>query len=100
MAETSGGLGRVLVAQKRWAEARQHLEAAIKSPSPRPDLLPTVWLRLAMVAAELDDEELFSRAVSGAIAADARVGEVTGSGIAARDLAAARAKAESSGRSR
>ena len=80
------GLGQLLLAQNKFAEARKHLEAAIASPSRRANVLPWAYFYLARVAKELNDEELLRRAVNDAITADANVGGRTGVSRQARAL--------------
>ncbi|HEX8669471.1 MAG TPA: hypothetical protein VF727_13985 [Allosphingosinicella sp.] len=80
--------GAILASERRWAEARDHLLAAVASPNPLPERLPLTWLRLATVAKELGDGALLRRAVAATVATDAAVGNVTGAGIQARELIA------------
>lgn len=72
------GLGQLLLAQNKFADAREHLEAAIASPSRRANVLPWAYFYLARVAKELNDVILLRRAVESAITADAGVGGRTG----------------------
>jgi len=80
------GLGQLLLAQNKFAEAREHLEAAIASPSRRANVLPWAYFYLARVAKELNDVILLQRAVDGAITADTGVGGRTGVARQARAL--------------
>jgi hypothetical protein len=80
------GLARVRISQKKWREAKSHLEIALANPTRRADVLPTTYLRLATVAKELGDDVLLRRAVKSAIATDAAVGNSTGVADAARAL--------------
>jgi hypothetical protein len=81
-------IGAVLASEESWTDARIHLEAAIASPKNLPDRLPLTYLRLATVAKALKDDELLRRAVTGAIAADAAIGNSSGAGEQARKLLA------------
>jgi aminopeptidase N len=80
------GLGQLLLAQNKFAEAKEHLEAAIASPSRRANVLPWAYFYLARVAKELNDVILLRRAVDGAITADTGVGGRTGVSRQARAL--------------
>ena len=80
------GLGQLLLAQNKFAEAREHLEAAIASPSRRVNVLPWAYFYLARVAKELNDDSTLRRAVDGAITADTSVGGRTGVSRQARAL--------------
>ncbi|HEY0116168.1 MAG TPA: hypothetical protein VGB54_10635 [Allosphingosinicella sp.] len=82
-------LGTLLAAEGKLAEARAALEAAIARPATLPERLPLTWLRLANVAKAMGDAALLRRAVEGAVAADAAVGNSTGAGEQARRLIAA-----------
>ncbi len=64
------GLAQVLNAANKFAEAREHLEAALATPTQRPSVLPWVYLELARVARQLGDEALLRQAVRGAEVAD------------------------------
>jgi len=52
------GLGRMYVRDERWIEATTHLVAALGSPSPRMDMLPWTYYRLALAARNLADTML------------------------------------------
>ncbi len=80
------GLGQLLLGQNRFAAAREHLEAALASPSRRASVLPWAYFYLARVAKELNDEQLLRRAVAGAETADEIVGGRTGVSRQARAL--------------
>ncbi|MDQ3253369.1 MAG: hypothetical protein M3R15_05580 [Acidobacteriota bacterium] len=80
------GLGQLLLSQNKFADAREHLEAAIASPSRRANVLPWAYFYLARVAKELNDVILLRRAVDGAITADDNVGGRTGVSRQARAL--------------
>lgn len=80
------GLGQLLLAQNKFAEAREHLEAAIASPSRRANVLPWAYFYLARVAKELNDVVMLRRAVEGAITSDAGIGGRTGVSRQARAL--------------
>jgi hypothetical protein len=79
-------IGTLLASQESWEESRVHLLAAIASPTTLPERLPLTYLRLATVAKALNDRPLLERAVAGAVAADAAVGNVTGAAEQARAL--------------
>ncbi|MBA3321840.1 MAG: hypothetical protein H0T45_10405 [Pyrinomonadaceae bacterium] len=72
------GWARVFIVQKKWIEAKTHLEAALASPSRRADQLPFVYLQLARVAKQLNDTATLRRAIDGALTADANVGGCSG----------------------
>lgn len=65
------GRGLALYNQKKWADARSHLMAALAAPSRRPDQLPRVYYRLALIGKELRDDEALRWAVDSAVTADA-----------------------------
>ena len=88
------GLGQLLLAQNKLAEARGHLEAALASPSRRANVLPWAYFYLGRVAKELNDVILLRRAVDGAITADACVGGRTGVSRQVRALLPARQHSE------
>jgi tetratricopeptide (TPR) repeat protein len=79
-------LGQLFAEQKKFAEAKIYLQTALARPSRRAEILPSVYLSLAKVAKELNDEETLKRAVSGAIAAEAALGGDTGAASEARSL--------------
>jgi hypothetical protein len=79
-------MGSLLAAEKSWKEARLQLEAAVQDTRALPDRLPLTYVRLATVAKALGDDQLLHRAVAGAIAADAAVGNSTGAAEQARAL--------------
>jgi tetratricopeptide (TPR) repeat protein len=66
-------LSSILFSRKNWKEAKNHLEAALASPTRRADLLPSTYLRLARVSRELGDNELMRRSADAAITTDAAV---------------------------
>jgi hypothetical protein len=84
------GWARVFMNQKRWAEAREQLEIALASPVRRPETLPFVYLQLARVAKNLNDETTFRRAIESTITADAAAGGHTGAVELARALQASK----------
>ena len=62
-------LADVLAREKKWEEARPHIEAAIAAPTRRPEILPTVFLRYASIAKELKDEATARRAINDGLSA-------------------------------
>ena len=79
-------LGQLLAEQKKFAEAKSYLQTALGRVARRAESLPTVYLSLAKVAKELNDEATLKYAVSGAIAAEAALGGDTGAASEARSL--------------
>lgn len=79
------GWGLMFFYQGRWKEVKQHYEAALAS-STRADMLPEVYLQLALAAKELRDEVTLRRAAESAISADKAIGVKTGVADAARAL--------------
>jgi hypothetical protein len=80
------GLGRALSDSGAAAEALPHFEAALAAPSVHPQTLPFVWIAIARVGRQLEDEELVGRAVREALAADSAAGGRTGASAEAREL--------------
>jgi tetratricopeptide (TPR) repeat protein len=78
------GMGIVAMNDKRWAEARVHLEAAIARPTRLATALPLTYQRLARVFRELQDDAAACRAVENATSADAAIGFTTGVAEAVR----------------
>lgn len=68
-------LAQVFLEQKKFAEAKANLQAALANPSRRADLLPRAYLYLAQAAKGLQDDATLKFAVSGATAAAAAIGE-------------------------
>lgn len=68
------GLGQLLLAQNKFAEARKHLEAAVASPSRRANVLPWAYFYLATAAKGLNDQVMLRRAVEDTITAEANIG--------------------------
>ncbi len=79
-------LSSIFISQKKWEEAKIHLERAVASPTRRADLLPNAYLKLARVARELGDKDLLRRAADAAISADAAIENRAGVGDAVRRL--------------
>ncbi len=79
-------LGQLLAEQKKFAEAKNYFQTALARAARRADILPSVYLSLAKVAKELNDEATLKYAVSGAIAAEAALGGDTGAASEARSL--------------
>ena len=79
-------IGTLLAVDKKPAQARTYLEAAISDPNALADRLPLTFLRLAQVAKSLKDQPLLERTVRSAIDADALVGNRTGAGAQAGEL--------------
>jgi hypothetical protein len=67
-------LGQVFLEQKRFDEAKTHLQMALASPSRRAEVLPRAYLSLAKAAKALNDEGTLKFAVNGAITAEAAIG--------------------------
>ena len=80
------GLARVFISQRKWQEARTHLEIAVSSPTRPAEVLPRAYLQLARALKQLGDETSLKRAVEAAITADAAVGGRTGITNEARAL--------------
>lgn len=79
-------LGQLFAEQKKFAEAKNHLQTALARAARRADILPWAYLSLAKAAKELNDEATLKSAVSGAIAAEAALGGDTGAASEARSL--------------
>lgn len=79
-------LGQLFLEQKKFAEAKTHLEIALSSPSRRAELLPWAYLYLAQAAKELNDTATLKYAVAGAISAESAIGAETGAASEARSL--------------
>jgi hypothetical protein len=79
-------MGAILASERRWAEARVHLEAGLARPTRVPDRVPLTYLRLANVARELGDAALMRRSAEMAISTDAAVGNRSGAAAQARAL--------------
>lgn len=79
------GLGIVDISRQNWGSAKTHLEASLRSPTRRNDVVPNVYLRLARVGRELHDEDLLCGAAEDAVSSDAAIGYTTGAADAARD---------------
>lgn len=73
------GWARVLITQKKWSEAKAHIETALKSPVKHVDILPRAYLLLAKAAKELGDESTLRWAVNAAIKSDIPGGKNTDS---------------------
>jgi hypothetical protein len=65
------GLARVYADQKKMKEAKEHLDAALASPTRRGETLPWAYYGYALYAKALKDEGLLRWAVSAAASADA-----------------------------
>lgn len=68
------GWGRVLISQKKWDEAKTHLETALTSQIQNKFALPRVYFLLATIAKQSGDEPALRQAVDAAIKADAAIG--------------------------
>jgi hypothetical protein len=79
-------LGQLFLDQKKFAEAKTHLETALSSPSRRAEMLPWVYLYLAQAAKGLNDTATLKYAVDGAISAESALGGDTGVASEARSL--------------
>ncbi len=73
------GLAQIWSQRKMPKEARQHIEVALASPTRRADKLPWVYVELARIAKETNDENTLRMAVNAAIATS----EITGQAEAA-----------------
>jgi aminopeptidase N len=80
-------LGQVFLEQKRFAEAKASLQAALANPGRRAEVLPRAYLYLAQAAKGLQDETVLNFAVNSAIAAEAAIGGSDVSNEARRLLA-------------
>lgn len=78
--------GQLFLDQKKFAEAKLHLEAALSSPSRRAEMLPWAYLYLAQAAKGLNDIATLQYAVDGAISAEAALGGDIGAASEARSL--------------
>jgi len=79
-------LARVYFEQKRFDEAKTHLDAALESPSRDPETLPWAYYGLALFAQGTHDDSLLRFAVNATTSADAVAGGRTGTAHAARAL--------------
>jgi aminopeptidase N len=79
-------LGQLFLDQKKFAEAKIHLETALSNPSRRAEMLPWAYLYLAQAAKGLNDTATLKYAVDGAISAEAVIGGDTGAASEARSL--------------
>jgi|GEM_PF-528854 len=68
---TEATLGQMFAEQGKFAEARDHLLAALQAPVRRPDELPWVYFFLGMSALELEDASLLAAAQDAIVSADA-----------------------------
>jgi hypothetical protein len=80
--------GQLFLDQKKFAEAKTHLELALTSPSRRAEMLPWAYLYLAQAAKGLNDTATLKYAVDGAISAEAALGGDSGAASEARSLLA------------
>lgn len=78
--------GQLFLDQKKFAQAKLHLERALSSPSRRAEMLPWAYLYLAQAAKGLNDGATLTYAVNGAIAAEAALGGDSGAASEARGL--------------
>jgi aminopeptidase N len=78
--------GQLFLDQKRFAEAKSHLERALLSPSRRAEMLPWAYLYLAQAAKGLNDAATLKYAVDGAISAESALGGEFGAAGEARSL--------------
>jgi len=62
-------LADVLAREKKWDEARPHIEAALAAPTRRADILPYAFLRYASIAKVLKDEATARRAITDGLSA-------------------------------
>jgi len=79
-------LARIYFEQKRFDEAKTHLDAALGSPSRDAETLPWAYYGLALFAQGTHDDSLLRFAVGAVISADAKAGGTTGAAQAARAL--------------
>jgi tetratricopeptide (TPR) repeat protein len=63
------GLTNVLLRRKLWLEAREHAEAALATPTRRPEMVPVVYLRYATILKELSDLPAARRAIDDGLSA-------------------------------
>jgi tetratricopeptide (TPR) repeat protein len=80
------GLARVYADQKKTKQAKEHIDAALASPTRRADTLPWVYYGYALYAKELKDEGLLRWAVNAAASADAVAPMPSGAADLARTL--------------
>jgi hypothetical protein len=64
------GLAQVFIARQNWKEAREHLEAALRSPTRPEKELPIVYLALAQTAKAMGDYKTLQWAVDAVVTAD------------------------------
>jgi tetratricopeptide (TPR) repeat protein len=69
------GLAQISSQRKMPREAREHLEAALASPTRRADKLPWVYVELARIAKDTNDENTLLAAVNAAIASSEIIGQ-------------------------
>ena len=69
------GLGQISSQRKMPKEAREHLKAALASPTRRADKLPWVYVELGRIAKETNDEITLLAAVHAAIASSEIIGQ-------------------------
>jgi tetratricopeptide (TPR) repeat protein len=80
------GLAAIALGQQKWDEVKTQYLAALAEPNPPPRELPWAYQGLATAAKHLKDQALLERAVSQAVAADARLQQPTGAGRTAEAL--------------
>jgi tetratricopeptide (TPR) repeat protein len=80
------GLARVYADQKKTKEAKEHLDAALASPTRRAETLPWAYYGYGVYAKALNDEGLLRWSVSAAASADAVAPMPTGAAELARTL--------------
>ena len=68
------GIARGLIAQDKFAAAKNHIQAALAAPVKRTDVLPWAYVEQATIALQMDDEVAFQKAIKAALIADAKAG--------------------------
>ena len=72
------GLAAVFIEKAKMEEAKEHIQAALISPTRRGDTLPWVYVQLAKTAKKLNDQATLRWAVNAVTTADAAAGGRTG----------------------
>ncbi|HEV8587943.1 MAG TPA: M1 family aminopeptidase [Pyrinomonadaceae bacterium] len=85
------GIARALTSQDKFADAKEHIQAALASPVKRKDVLPWAYVQQATIALRMNDEVTFQKAIKAAIIADAKAG---GTGAADQVVTLKRMKSE------
>ena len=79
-------LGGIAFDEGDWETARQHVDAALASRAPLPEVLPGLYYTQALLAQRRGDRPTLERAARAVIDADSRLVAPTGWNIAAREL--------------